>query len=232
RDGWLTDGERVRAGAGWVRRGGRLVVTLSAEQQGRVQKLLDAWQPPLPNLMRPGEHAEFETLPDIRAWARVQSSKRFPPAGSGPVRVAALRGGPDADVQAIDEKPPLLVRRPSGLGSGTVVALDVWEEPFRGWSGKGDFWKALAAKLGPRVSGTGDEPLRKTGDEADSTDVGARLQRELDRFDVPRVSFGLVALFIFLYILLVGPLDYLLLKNVFKRLEWTWVTFPLIVLAV
>src|SRR5262249_6040241 len=66
----------------------------------------------------------------------------------------------------------------------------------------------------------------------DSTDVATRLQRELDRFDVPRVSFGLVALFIFLYILLVGPLDYLLLKNVFKRLEWTWVTFPVVVVVV
>jgi hypothetical protein len=30
----------------------------------------------------------------------------------------------------------------------------------------------------------------------------------------------------------VGPLDYLFLKKVVKRLEWTWITFPTVVLAV
>jgi hypothetical protein len=41
-----------------------------------------------------------------------------------------------------------------------------------------------------------------------------------------------VALFILLYILVVGPLDYLFLKKVVKRLELTWITFPTVVLAV
>ena len=46
------------------------------------------------------------------------------------------------------------------------------------------------------------------------------------------VPFGWVAFFIFLYILLIGPGDYFLLKKVFKRMELTWITFPAIVLAV
>jgi hypothetical protein len=232
-DRLLADKERVQALAGWVRRGGRLVVSLSAEQQGRLQKLFDAWQPPLPDLVTPGKHEEFETLPSVRAWARVQGGKRFPAAGSPPVRLAALRGGPGADVQASEEEAPLIVRRPCGLGSVTLLAFDLGERPFRAWAGKEDFWKALVAKLGPRISGAqAEEAPRTTSGDPEVLDVGARLQRDLDRFDVPRVSFGLVALFIFLYILLVGPLDYLLLKNVFKRLEWTWVTFPLVVVAV
>jgi hypothetical protein len=41
-----------------------------------------------------------------------------------------------------------------------------------------------------------------------------------------------VALFIFIYILIVGPLDYIILKKVFKRLEWTWITFPTVVIIV
>jgi hypothetical protein len=41
-----------------------------------------------------------------------------------------------------------------------------------------------------------------------------------------------VALFILLYIAVVGPLDYFILKKVFKRLELTWVTFPIVVVVV
>ena len=49
---------------------------------------------------------------------------------------------------------------------------------------------------------------------------------------MPVISFGWVALFILIYIVIVGPLDYFLLKRVFKRLELTWITFPVLVLIV
>ena len=46
------------------------------------------------------------------------------------------------------------------------------------------------------------------------------------------IPFGWVAFFIFLYILLIGPGDYLFLKKVLKRMELTWITFPTIVVTV
>src|SRR5262249_5701693 len=46
------------------------------------------------------------------------------------------------------------------------------------------------------------------------------------------ISFGWVALFILFYIALVGPLDYFVLKKLFKRLELTWITFPVSVIVV
>jgi hypothetical protein len=69
-------------------------------------------------------------------------------------------------------------------------------------------------------------------DSESGNDLGSRLQRRLDEFEVPVISFGWVALFIFLYILVVGPLDYLILKKFFRRLEWTWITFPVTVLVI
>src|SRR5262245_63344476 len=64
-------------------------------------------------------------------------------------------------------------------------------------------------------------------------DMKTELKRGLELFEeVPTISFGWVALFILFYIALVGPLDYFVLKKVFKRLEWTWVTFPVTVLLV
>ena len=63
-------------------------------------------------------------------------------------------------------------------------------------------------------------------DGSDSELLG-RLIHGLESFDgVPVISFGWVALFILIYIVVVGPLDYFFLKKVVKRLELTWVTFP------
>jgi hypothetical protein len=46
------------------------------------------------------------------------------------------------------------------------------------------------------------------------------------------ISFGWVALFILVYIIIVGPLDYFFLKKVVKRLELTWITFPAVVIVI
>src|SRR5207244_11612599 len=58
-------------------------------------------------------------------------------------------------------------------------------------------------------------------------------RRSVEQFSEERlVPFGWVAFFIFLYILLIGPGDYLFLKRVLKRMELTWITFPIIVVTV
>src|SRR5262249_17289715 len=64
-------------------------------------------------------------------------------------------------------------------------------------------------------------------------DLASQLQGRLDKFqDVSVISFGWVALFILVYIIIVGPLDYFFLKKVVKRLELTWITFPAVVIII
>ena len=46
------------------------------------------------------------------------------------------------------------------------------------------------------------------------------------------VPFWLVAGLIVVYILLIGPGDYFFLRKLVGRMEWTWLTFPLVVLLV
>jgi hypothetical protein len=59
------------------------------------------------------------------------------------------------------------------------------------------------------------------------------VRTHMDTFQgVPVISFGWVAFLIVLYILLIGPVEYLFLKRVVGRLELTWITFPIIVLTV
>src|SRR5262249_5456013 len=98
------------------------------------------------------------------------------------------------------------------------------------------FWDWVLREGGAdRASfGSSDEPTntRPTGDEAEDNTAVA-LRRHVDTFDgVPVISFGWVAVFIVLYILLIGPVEYFFLKKVLGRLELTWVTFPVIVITV
>jgi hypothetical protein len=60
-------------------------------------------------------------------------------------------------------------------------------------------------------------------------DLAGQLRAALDQFPgVTRVEFPWVAGLIVLYLLLLGPGDYLLVKKL-GRLHWTWITFPLVV---
>ena len=50
----------------------------------------------------------------------------------------------------------------------------------------------------------------------------------MDQFrEVPPVPFAIVAGLVVIYILLIGPIDYLIVKKWFKRMELTWITFPI-----
>ena len=51
---------------------------------------------------------------------------------------------------------------------------------------------------------------------------------ELPR-DVHLVPFFVVALLVIVYILLIGPGDYFLLRRLGRGMQWTWITFPAIV---
>src|SRR5207253_10708386 len=49
---------------------------------------------------------------------------------------------------------------------------------------------------------------------------------------IPVSSCGWVALFILVYILVLGPLYYFFLQKVVNRLELTWITFPTVVITI
>jgi hypothetical protein len=225
--------ERSQALAAWVRHGGRLVVSLAARNQDRVSKLLAGWQPALPGLVPPDGQVTLSALPSVPTWVG-NLNKPFPVTADKKLQMPRLRPGLGAEVLIHEEKgEAVMVRVPYGLGSVTVLALDLDRAPFAAWLGKVEFWKALVTRLGPRLVQAGGGNVQGFGaDWRSGDDVASRLHRELDSFDVPVISFGWVAVFILLYILVVGPLDYLVLKRVFKRLEWTWITFPTVVLLV
>src|SRR5207302_11468206 len=126
---------------------------------------------------------------------------------------------------------PLIAHVRYGLGQITYLAFSFEDASFLKWQGREKFLENMILNLAPRAPGNlgfNDRVVRNQG----PNDVTTDLLAALDNFDVTVIPFSLVALFIVLYIVVVGPLDFLLLKYVFKRLEWTWITFPVVVLAV
>ena len=222
-----TRGEALRR---WVQNGGHLVVAVGSKWQAVQDSFLAELLP-----ARPTGRMRLNDLGALETFAGA-NSKPIVPAGGKAMEVTKLepiaaRGGKALDATAAT---PLIVRGWHGFGRVTVVGLDVDQRPFADWASKKEFWTKVL-------------DLRLRGDEATASsaggpgrfynygisDLATSLHGALQQFPGVRlVPFGWVAFFVFIYILLIGPGDYFFLKKVVKRMEMTWVTFPLIVVTV
>ncbi|HTU19126.1 MAG TPA: hypothetical protein VMG10_13785 [Gemmataceae bacterium] len=215
----------------WVRRGGKLVLSVGRNQQG-----VSDWLKKVPlvdGVLK--SKITRASLPNLQTWCGADPRQKQP---LRQVEIVCVQPGPNMnglvyeDPVAGDlEIRPILLQSSCGLGRVLLVAFDLDAPPFSTWDGQGAFWKKLQEEISPRVS-AGDDNLA-AGAFVQGGELGVDLKRELETFaEVPVISFGWVALFILFYIVLVGPLDYFILKKVFKRLELTWITFPALVLIV
>jgi hypothetical protein len=210
----------------WVRRGGKLVLSV-----GRNQQSVARWLEKVP--LVDGVLKSKVTRQSLLSVADPQQKQPL-----RQIEIACVQPGPNMhglvheDATADDrEIRPILLQSSCGLGRVLLVAFDLDAPPFSTWDGQGAFWKKLQKEISPQVA-AGDANL-PPGAFAQSGELGVDLKHALESFEeVPVISFGWVALFILFYIVLVGPLDYLILKKVFKRLELTWITFPVLVLIV
>lgn len=235
-NGLKNDDKKREALAEWVRRGGHLVVSCGRNQDS-IEDLFNQARMPLP--VKTSE-LNVQTVEGLRNWMPVGTPPLQGQAG-GKIIMAKLERKPGAFLEPIvpdresDPSPPLLVRWPYGMGQITLVAFDLDEAPFTTWAGQKEFWRKLITKMGLRPPDSKPEDNKNNfayGGDGKS-DLATMLQVNLENFkDVSVISFGWVALFILVYIIIVGPLDYLFLKKVVKRLELTWITFPAVVLAV
>jgi hypothetical protein len=226
-----------KALAEWVRRGGRVVLSVGTNPE--VLEALKEVRDMLPVTVPPGAKRTVDHQPyfwQLRG-ADVQNPSgiiRFRD-GKSQFSVVPLQPRPDRPSKTLASEDdrgrnPLVVQGPYGLGRVTVVGFDLDRAPFSEWENRRGFWENLVNHGGYKLPDT-STTYERNGGRYD--DFSGAVQGSLDFFEgVPVVSFGWVALFILIYIVLIGPVDYLFLKKVVKRLEWTWVTFPVIVVTV
>jgi hypothetical protein len=234
----------------WVRRGGKLVVSVGSN--GTTLAQLKAFQAILPAPLLTSQPLRqvsamplYATLPGTSINDDLlpkTAGTKFPiaqcdlkqPLGGRPFRSLIPLPGEERN-RAGEASPPAVLQSFYGLGRVTLVLFDLDQSPFLDYPNRPQFWDWLLREAGSAKSALAPQGTNNSYSwSIDNEDEwAATLRRHVDTFDgVPVVSFGWVALFILFYTILIGPVEYLVLKYVFKRLEWTWFTFPLIVLTV
>lgn len=224
------DGQKGEALVDWVKRGGHLVLGAGGNWEALRQSALEPILPALP--------VGRERVPSLEALDTFAgSNKSITPPGAPPQLVLKFeeidqRGGVPLSVMA---NHPLIVRGPAGFGRVTIIGVDVDQKIFTDWRDRGLFWvRALDLRshraetvAGPSMGGGGAR-FQTTG----VTDLASQLRVALEQFPgVSLVPFGWIAFLAFLYIVAIGPGDYLFLKRILGRMELTWITFPLMVAA-
>lgn len=236
------DAARRAALLEWVRRGGRLVVSVGERAQRatelkHLQELLPyAVDPAAPGRAVPAVTIQWATDPDQK---NATNGTLEVPGGAVPLARLVPKAGRAARVvcpppPARDEE-PVAAQAALGLGRVTVVGFDLDRMPFADPAARARFWdwvvRAGGAYLAPAG---GDGKARPPGALTEDEDEAAvAVRQHNDTFaGVTVVSFGWVAVLIAAYVLLVGPVEYYFLKKVLGRLELTWVTLPVIVVTV
>jgi hypothetical protein len=229
----------------WVRRGGRLVVSVGANAASVGQ--LPHLKPLLPFAINPAAPTRTATSV-LLLWSAGRGEGSTVRGGLGeeggaPFAMANLVPQPGKAARVVipppdqqsPDLPPVAAQSAFGLGRVTVVGFDLDRSPFAEAAKRPDFWEWVLRECGSARAATGgDGKARPPGGLTEDEDEAAvAIRQHNDTFDgVAVVSFGWIALLIVLYILLIGPIEYYFLKRVLGRLELTWITFPIIVVTV
>jgi hypothetical protein len=219
----MANNARVQALDQWVRMGGRLVLCVGSQGNAVFAEGSPFRQ------FAPGR---FDKMVPLRQTASLEtycgSRTSASATDRGKTRMSAPRlVDVQGVVEASDGNTPLVIRAARGFGQVIFVAVDLDQMPLSKWSDRPTFVAKLLDMPTSRVEKSSeDQSMMHYG----YRDLSGQMRSALDRFSgVHLIPFWIVAGLIIVYILLIGPGDYFFLRKVVRRMEWTWVTFPVIV---
>lgn len=198
----------------WVKLGGMLIVPGGTHSPALGTSPL---APVLP--LSISGTATASELDGLRAWSDKPITRQATVVAGG-----ALREG--ARVLCGSEREPLICEMPLGAGRVVMFAFDPAAAPVRSWEGLAGLFSRLLASSDARASLT-------TGREADATEYGlsyglGRAAAQTARGRLP--SVWLIVGFLLVYLIVLSPVQYAVLKRLDRR-ELAWVVTPLIVLV-
>jgi len=125
----------------------------------------------------------------------------------------------------------LIVRGQYGHGWVLYLAFDPTGNPISSWEGNNDFLSYLthSAHIGRSGNSSTFRPTAASSQSSNHQKLLSNLSERLQRDPIlkpPPLRY--IGLFLFAYILIVGPINYVILLRK-KKLEWTWITIPSIV---
>jgi hypothetical protein len=204
----------------WVRGGGHLVITVASEETSYRESLLAEWVP-----AKVEGPATIRQIVDLERYSDVNARLQF----SGAIRSARIASLPPRNVLVKEGSNPLIAAVPYGFGRVTLIALDIESPPLSSWA-------ALPVVL-RKLTGGGMGGTRKESTQSNRqltqtgiTDLATQFQTAQEVFPaVSRPSHWWVMGLLIAYLLVIGPLDYLVVNRWLKRPELTWFTFGALV---
>jgi hypothetical protein len=195
-----------------VQQGGQLVI---GGGSGAIQTAAG-----LPHDLLPIQPTGLDEAADLSALAEF--------ANAGPIRVPGpfvMAVGDQITGQTLAEKngQPIIQELALGEGSVTFIALDLGSAPFDAWTGTVTFWEKLISTGAQYPSW---RPPDVSSQQLVAGPIGNALSN-LPSLDLP--SAKNVAILLGVYIILVGPVNYFVLRGR-KKLHWAWITIPAITL--
>ncbi len=218
-DQYQWDAKRDQAVRNWVHAGGHLIVSTGKKWNDYQGSRLAKWVP----CEAQGE-IFLRELSSLESYAK--ASSRLPVRGRiSAVKVQAKNGITLAT--SIDG--PILVRAPYGFGQVTFLGLNLSHPPLSTWELLPIFNQNLCDLSQDENLKSGTDRFAKLS-KSNITDLSTQLQASQEVFpQVHRVAVWAVIGWMILCLVVIGVGDFLLVRYVVRRPEWTWVTFPIIV---
>lgn len=202
--------EQLSSIQSWVEGGGLLVTCGGASWQ----KTLTC----LPEILLPVQvsgSVQVSSVPELEKW-----TGQTLPAGKN---IILCQGQITRGTSLLASgKNPLLVASKMGHGNVYYLAFDPGSSPFDNWAGNESLWLNIFTHSDPHQAISAANARAMIMDQR-RHEIGWAL-RSIPASDLP--SRGLLAAVLLLYILILGPGAYLLLKK-FDRRELGWIAIPL-----
>lgn len=222
-DDYETSSEQAKTVQEWVMKGGQLFVSVGKSVSSLLESELGKWV---------GDRFGMRDQPintrDLSALQGFVPGSTVMRRHDGGIKMAVLSNNQVVpEVKSLDGI--LIGAQSIGAGFATVVAIDLNKKPIIDWSSLPQFYEVLF--LGKKLTtNTTQESRTSRISQSGISDLATQMMSTVD--SVPAAgrwsTWGIMAL-IAAYLLLIGPLDYLLVTHVFKRPQITWITFPLLI---
>lgn len=205
----------------WVHGGGHLVLSVATELEEYQSSRFVEWVPcRVAGEMMLRELSSLETY--TKAPGRLRIDNRVKAVRLEPVQGVTLASSIDG---------PILARVPFGLGRVTMLGLDLNRPPLSEWEILPVFVEHICDLFKSDLNQTTADRFSRIS-TSNISDLSSQLLGAQEYFpQVERVAIWMVIGWMAACLVVIGFGDYLLVKYVFRRPEWTWFTLPVIVLV-